>query len=1011
MKSRTSSPPGSAVPRPQPGSPPPAVSYEASRDLIEADLAAGEAKLALARAKALYAADPGTETESLLIRATTSRVDSLIRRSMFAEADALLDLLSSRHPSATRDAERLRNVMRVRQGKVGGVVGPLADPECPPSVRREIETILREHLVDPGNLARCTVLPAEHSLRAAARSVVSAFDAVARGDVAEETIGLPEVSHRGPLAPWKMLIRAVWHFHRLEDAECRACLQAIPASTPPAALVPVLGNLVGDTAGKPISQAGEALIRSVQGRTRNLGAALKELDRVLEDPDGGAERKVIPVFRRAVDICREECPHILETLKVRITVHAVAAGFEPDRVRKAMGGPAIPTAEFYRLHAILHERIGESMDGTILATGKRIEACVFWEAYRRACIREQSPQADAISLGVLSLHMAEVLGSLRARSLVMARESFRKRRNAFLRWFRELAGESTDLAAAAADDLGFLDTSTLFRRAAAHLGDAVTFQAWISWARAEKATSKEAEAAALAWREARPRDVAPLPILVELAEGRGALARALVYLDAAETMDAMSPNVRAARLRLWLSSAIRHLKQGKPHLATKDFEELEQIPAFREGNRPALLAALRWVASCMESAGLGAGRVNGGPGPSGREAERWSREVTRDLADETAARILLDGIADLTGLRERLRIARPELPALFPVGAWAVTIARICGLLEGCALRLPTLPSPKQLARDLAGPTALTAPELLILAQSALRAHEHAVAYRACGAGLAVGGPLTARFLLVRAQLLPLYDRRRASCARAALALGREARDAELIHEFMDLVARPRSPLLSSRRALEDPLTPVAAQVIARWEARHSNPANSRTDGFPPDPTFDLLPSDCMCPRCRQRHSAGGAGGRDGMARIFGPDSERGENGPAGDESDDFDDEDDDDFDDEDDELDDDDDFDDEDNDGLDFGEMEVALLEILTGSAIPTSLAKALGEVRRKFGISPSRKLPPLESVQKRDPELFNRILVGLMEAELNSDEERSPTGPPPSGGRSKPKQRKRRP
>jgi hypothetical protein len=376
--------------------------------------------------------------------------------------------------------------------------------------------------------------------------------------------------------------------------------------------------------------------------------------------------------------------------------------------------------------------------------------------------------------------------------------------------------------------------------------------------------------------------------------------------------------------------------------------------------------------------------------------------VSRDLADDTAARILLDGIADLTGLQEKLRIARPDISALFPVGAWAGATTRICGLLEDCGLGLRNLPSPKQIAKDLAGPTVLNAGELLILARNALRIHENAVAYRATGAGLVLGGPLTAHFLLVRAQLLPLYTRRRASCARAVLSLGREARDAELINELMDLAGRARSPLLPSRGSLEEPLAPPAAQEIARWEARHRNPATVRADGFPPDPSFDRLPSDCECPKCRRRREGWGSERDNGMWGIFGPD-------PDG--LDDYDDDD-----------------DDEDDDGvIDFEEMAVALLEALAGPALPRSLAMALGEVRRKYGVSASRRLPSLESVQKRDPELFNRVVAGLIEVGLNADRKPSSTDPLPvdwflggsdgmpgrsttGGRRSKPKRRKRR-
>src|SRR5438309_318898 len=76
-------------------------------------------------------------------------------------------------------------------------------------------------------LAECAALPAEHPLRTAASALQRAFLAVTEGPVGEAALELPEVSRRSPLAPWKLLVRAIACFYRGEDDACRRYLEAI----------------------------------------------------------------------------------------------------------------------------------------------------------------------------------------------------------------------------------------------------------------------------------------------------------------------------------------------------------------------------------------------------------------------------------------------------------------------------------------------------------------------------------------------------------------------------------------------------------------------------------------------------------------------------------------------------------------------------------------------------------------------------------------------------------------
>ena len=94
--------------------------------------------------------------------------------------------------------------------------------------------------------------------------------------------------------------------------------------------------------------------------------------------------------------------------------------------------------------------------------------------------------------------------------------------------------------------------------------------------------------------------------LSHLAESRGSLKLALKHLAAAEAMDAMSPQVRKERLRLTLGIAWGHFKDKKPNLVEKDLAELEAMPAMSEGDRPALLTAMRATNHALSGAAIAA---------------------------------------------------------------------------------------------------------------------------------------------------------------------------------------------------------------------------------------------------------------------------------------------------------------------------------------------------------------------------------------------------------------------
>ena len=154
---------------------------------------------------------------------------------------------------------------------------------------------------------------------------------------------------------------------------------------------------------------------------------------------------------------------------------------------------------------------------------------------------------------------------------------------------------------------------------------------------------KRAEAEAESWRRAHPHDLEPLLYLIRAAERRGAIRKALTLLADAEALDRVHPEVRQSRFRLLLAGAERRIKEGKPALALDDLERLAHEPRASEGDHPAYLLALRWIAAQQR-------------GDTAAAAQLEQALTT------TAANPVLRGLI-LEALGASLKVPLPPLPA------------------------------------------------------------------------------------------------------------------------------------------------------------------------------------------------------------------------------------------------------------------------------------------------------------------------------------------------------------
>jgi hypothetical protein len=222
--------------------------------------------------------------------------------------------------------------------------------------------------------------------------------------------------------------------------------------------------------------------------------------------------------------------------------------------------------------------------------------------------------------------------------------------------------------------------------------------------------------------------------------------------------------------------AIRHLKQRKPHLFAKDFEEIEALPQIQDGDRLAFSSALRWVCAVAFE--------------EGKDADLWKEGTTKRLkGNSPCATAVLVGLVGALGL-ENLSLPISQKVGDFQKGQLAEAVSRASALGQEMGVGMVFPPEwNDRLFADLAKKDCAVGPDhLRALAETAIAGGNGELGYVASGAGLRCGGATTARFLFLRSQSLREWHlfERRDECLQAAAALARRNRQMDLLDEIME---------------------------------------------------------------------------------------------------------------------------------------------------------------------------------------------------------------------------------
>lgn len=759
-------------------------------------IANGKHKVAVETAKEIHKAQATAASEALLVDAYAARIQSLIDQNLAAEAKALLELVCERYPSSR---ERLN-----RRNQLDELVRPLNDPELSAERRADIETAVAREAVDIAALAECAVLPSEHPLRQAASALQRAFLAVTEGPVGEEAVELPEVSRRSPLAPWKMLVRAIACFYREEDEACRQYLESIRPEAAPARLVPAMQAMLVQAVlgGKPVGlkPAAAALVSSTTSDSAVLRKALEALEVAFHSHKDGT---ILKAIREAVQVCRGTAPDQIERLKQHISVRSALADVSMEKVQAAMGGEARPDAYFLRLFARGMEELGDPQNIAM--------ACAAWDQFRQQAVREGWFTANGPEAATLYLHMAGVL---------------RKLPDELLEELQETAGRQNRKSA---EEMYFLYPENLYERACALDPHFESFSQWMDWAK--RGRTGQAERVAEAWHKIRPMDIEPILHLMDEKEKRNAFHTSLQYLAKAERIDSVHPAVRRARLRLLAGSVLRHLQQKKPNLAEEKLAEMGTLPQSQQGDRPAFLAALRYMVCAVRGAS--------------DDAAAHRTEVERALGSKAAAALLIFGVASASKQGALEKLPPSELLGKEERATLPEALIRVVELAKDMQMSQPIprdwlVEAAKQLPKS---SQSLHVGQLRTLGEAGLDEEHFELAYAASAAGLDRGGPTEAGFVLLRAQSLrPVLEARWAVCAAAAAQLARQQRQMDVVEQAVELLAD--SPFSDLSLNAEQ-----ASTVVRKEKAERAFPTPRRLG---PDYSEFLGESLCNCPNCRR---------------------------------------------------------------------------------------------------------------------------------------------------------------
>ena len=491
-------------------------------------LGQGRVREAVDAAKDLAKKSPGAASDDLLVRAYTARIGQLRADGLDRDARSLCDLVERRVPAAREQMAALREEGDLVADGFRGLLAALDAAEG--DERKRFVALLARKLTDPGTLAASPALAAGHPLKAEAEAVRDVFAAVTRGPLPDGAMAaLDVVSRSSPLAPWKLLIRAIDALSRNDSESVRRNVAALPPESAVAPLGPLLLRLSGSTdAAPPLPAPIAALGERLTGGRATLRASLEELENALTKED---EVRATRAAERILSALPPSATGTRTRFLLTLVSRWIQAGLSPEALsRDLIRGRSKP--ESLRHVALALEHFD------------RRAAVEAWEGFLEAR-QDLQPTASGAEVAAIRRHMAALVPP--------DEDEFLDALHALVD-FDDDGDFDDDLDCHCPDCLReaslrrksrrVFDRGGLLEKAVAADGSQTSFQALLSHQVAQE--SKAAVETATRWLEAWPGDSEPLVFLVEEAESRRDWKTALALLERADAEKHLSPQLRGS---------------------------------------------------------------------------------------------------------------------------------------------------------------------------------------------------------------------------------------------------------------------------------------------------------------------------------------------------------------------------------------------------------------------------------------------------------------------------------
>lgn len=566
-----------------------------ARVRVETSLARGDSRSAVEAAKQLLRESPGAESERLAVRAYVARIRSLMSEGLGREAGAMAAIVRERFPAHVASCAAELEEARLAAGDFDWLLRELAAADV--ARRVAIEERVLPWIADPAALARSPALDPGDPLAREAAAVAGVFEIVtSRLASADEMARLDDVRRRSPLAPWKLLVRAIDAFHRDEDGRVAANVAAIEPRSPAARAVAILSELTGGRRPGHRSFAAERLIERISGERAAVAAHLRAIEAAESSDDRRRLRDEVRALARTFD---KLSPYAREQARIAL-LSVCGLHFSPEQIASLFRIEE-DAVEMPRYAAILMELSGAPFAGSL------------WIAYAQD--RLASNDIDPWQAAEIYLHALE-LGDVD--------DPFACNDPTH----GHPVDESPDIAGVIEEIIGFDPAPSVFTRLVPHL---------------DRLDTKELRRVLTAWRKRDPIAPEPLVRLLRLAEKERKYDDALALVRMGDGMKIIDPEYARLRQRVLFRRAEQLLDGGNRAAAAKLLDEIGNV-----GEDAGLwLLGLQWAAAPPEKAGELLAELS----RRGVAAEVVVAEITGDLrmpfalpASHSSPEELLEGV-------------------------------------------------------------------------------------------------------------------------------------------------------------------------------------------------------------------------------------------------------------------------------------------------------------------------------------------------------------------------------